>query len=269
MAGKGQLPKPSYDAKKYSSGRPSYPIQLFKFIASKTPDHHFAWDVGTGTGQAIPHLAELYENVVGTDISQTQLDSAPKLPNVKYHATPPVISVSDLEQMVGPQSSIDLITVAQAMHWFDLTKFYELVRCALKKPNGVIAAWCYTTPQVDNEVDAVFWPFYKGFSGPGWAEATGAVDDHYTSIHFPFQPVDGVDNTGPFEFVSEKVMTLDDYLTYIRSWSAYNDAKLKGVEMLPDEQVEKFKRAWSSDGNNEKVVRFPIYLRIGKVGDTN
>ncbi|KAH9606328.1 hypothetical protein KSS87_023135 [Heliosperma pusillum] len=238
-------------------------------MASKTPEQYLAWDVGTGTGQAIPHLAELYKNVVGTDISQTQLDSAPKLPNVKYHATPPVISVSDLEQMVGPQSSIDLITIAQAMHWFDLPKFYELVRCALKKPNGVIAAWCYTTPQVNNQVDTVFWPFYKGFFGPGWAEATAAVDDHYRSIHFPFEPVDGLDNTGPFEFESEKVMTLDDYLTYIRSWSAYNDAKQKGVEMLPDEQVEKFKRAWSIDGKSEKVVRFPIYLRIGKVGDTD
>ncbi|KAL9237924.1 hypothetical protein vseg_012417 [Gypsophila vaccaria] len=269
MAGKGELPKPSYNAKQYSSGRPSYPTQLFEFISSKTPSHDLAWDVGTGTGQAIPHLAELYKNVVGTDISPTQLESAPKLPNVKYCATPHVMSVSDLEQMVGPRSCIDLITIAQAMHWFDLPKFYELVRCALKKPKGVIAAWCYTTPQVNEEVDTVFWPFYKGFSGPGWAETTGAVDDKYRSIDFPFEPVDGQDSTGPFEFVSEKVMSLDDYLTYIRSWSAYNAAKKNGVEMLPDEQVEKFRHAWSIDGKNEKVVKFPIYLRMGKVGDSN
>lgn len=177
------------------------------------------------------------------------------------------MSVTELEQKVASQSTIDLITIAQAMHWFNLPKFYELVRWALKKPNGLIAAWCYTTPEVNEEVDAVFCPFYKGVSGPGWKETTSAVDDKYRNIHFPFEPVDGLDNTGPFEFKAEKVMRLEDYLTYIRSWSSYNAAKEKGVEMLTDEIVEKFNKAWYHDGKNDKVVRFPIFLRLGRVGD--
>ncbi|XP_021746980.1 putative methyltransferase DDB_G0268948 isoform X2 [Chenopodium quinoa] len=218
--------------------------------------------------QSYTQLAELYKNVVGTDISATQLECAPELPNVKYIQTPQILSVNDVEQMIAPESSVDLITVAQAMHWFDLSKFYEVVRWALKKPNGIIAAWCYTTPLVNEEVDAVFWPFYKGFSGPGWEETTKAVDDKYRSIHFPFEPVDGLADTGPFEFKNEKVMSLEDYFAYIRSWSAYNAAKEKGVEMLTDEQVERLKHAWMNDGKNEKVVKFPVYLRMGKVGDS-
>ncbi|CAO2822316.1 unnamed protein product [Amaranthus hypochondriacus] len=267
MAGTGALPKPSYNASQYSGGRPSYPPQLFDFIASHTPAHFLAWDVGTGTGQAIPSLAERFKNVVGTDVHATQLDCAPKLPNVKYYETPRVLSFGDVEQKIAPESSIDLITVAQAMHWFDLTKFYEVVKWALKKPNGVIAAWCYTTPEVNEEVDAVFWPFYKGFAGPGWHETTSAVDDKYRSIDFPFEPVDGLSHTGPFEFKAEKIMILEDFFAYIRSWSAYNAAKERGEEKLTDELIEKFKQAWLNDGKNEKFVNFPIYLRMGKVGD--
>lgn len=206
--------------------------------------------------------------MVGTDVSAMQLECAPKLPNVKYIETPRILSVSDVEQKIAPESSIDLITIAQAMHWFDLPKFYEVVRWGLKKPNGIIAAWCYTTPQVNDEVDAVFWPFYKSFSGPGWEETTKVVDDKYQSIHFPFEPVDGLKDTGPFEFKAEKVMSLEEYFAYIRSWSAYNAAKEKGVEMLTDEAVERFKYAWMNDGKSDKVVKFPIYLRMGRIGDS-
>lgn len=39
-------------AKQYAATRPGYPLQLFRFIASKTPSRDLAWDVGTGSGQA-------------------------------------------------------------------------------------------------------------------------------------------------------------------------------------------------------------------------
>lgn len=76
----------------------------------------------------------------------------------------------------------------------------------------------------------------------------------------------GEASTGPFEFVTEKKMDLNAFLTYIRSWSSYQTAKEKGVEMLPDQTVADFRKAWGSDGEEVKVVRFPIFLRIGKVG---
>ncbi|KNA20158.1 hypothetical protein SOVF_054770 [Spinacia oleracea] len=257
-------------AQQYANARPTYSTELFEFIASRTESHDLVWDVGTGSGQAIPPLAKIYKNVIGTDTSQKQLDFAPQIPNVKYQHTSPTMSIEELQQNVASQSTLDLVTIAQAMHWFDLPKFFDLVKWALKKPNGVIAAWCYTVPEINDEVDAVFGPFYKNDSGPYWEEARKLVDNKYRDIYFPFEPLNGLDHTGPFEFKVEKVMTFDDYMMYIRSWSAYNTAKEKGIELLTDEVMDKFKHAWNiGDGGNEKVLKFPIYLRIGKVGDAN
>ncbi|CAK7340202.1 unnamed protein product [Dovyalis caffra] len=278
-------------AKQYAKTRPNYPQELFQFIASKTPTHDLVWDVGTGSGQAARsvssliypplflslnnvlidasffQLAGIYKNVVGTDTSLKQLEFAPKLPNVRYQHTPPVMSMAELEQTLSTQSSVDLVTIAQAMHWFDLPAFYQQVKWALKKPHGVIAAWCYTIPEVNDSVDSVFNPFYYVDSDPYWEPQRKLVDDKYMSIDFPFEPVEGTDHTGPFNFVAEKLMDLDEYFTYLRSWSAYETAKAKGVELLRDDVIENFKRAWNEDGHGRKVVKFPVHLKIGKVGN--
>ncbi|KAL6534655.1 hypothetical protein OROGR_013330 [Orobanche gracilis] len=256
-------------AKQYSVGRPNYPQALFNFIASKTPSHDLAWDVGTGSGQAAQSLANIYKNVIATDTSPKQLEFAAKLPNISYKCTSPSMSMSELQQNIGSESSVDLVTVAQAMHWLDLPKFYEQVKQVLKKPNGVIAAWCYTTPEVNPTVDPLFQRFYTTAAGPYWEPARKLVDRKYETIDFPFEPVDGLANNGPFRFNSEKMMGLEGYLTYLKSWSAYQTAKEKGVELLTDNVVGDFERAWNEDGKIEKSVTFPVYLRIGKVGMSN
>ncbi|KAL5711981.1 hypothetical protein ACHQM5_014197 [Ranunculus cassubicifolius] len=253
-------------AKEYQETRPNYPPNLFQFISYKTPEHHLVWDVGTGSGQAAIHLAGIYKNVVGTDTSAQQLSHASKLPNIHYKQTDPNMSLSQLENDVAASGTVDLVTVAQAVHWFDLPTFYEQVKLVLKKPNGVLAVWCYIEPVVNKAVDAVFWKLYNE-SGPYWAPARKIVDDRYRNIDFPFEPVDGEDHTGPFEFVTERSMDLNAYLTYIRSWSSYQTAKAKGVEFLTEEVIENFERAWASEGENQKVVRYPVFLRIGRVGN--
>ncbi|XP_073150874.1 uncharacterized protein [Henckelia pumila] len=255
-------------AKQYAEGRPSYPQELFNFIASKTPCHHLAWDVGTGTGQAAASLANIYKKVIATDTSPKQLELATNLPNITYKCTSPNMSVSELESQIGSRASVDLVTIAQAMHWFDLPTFYKHVKWILKSPNGVVAAWCYTTPEVNPSVDSVFQRFYHIDVDPFWEPARKLVDQKYETIEFPFEAVDGLENNGPFRFNSEKLMDLGAYFTYLRSWSAYQTAKEKGVELLRDEVVEDFKRTWNEDGKMEKVVTFPVYLRIGKVGSS-
>ncbi|KAK4272463.1 hypothetical protein QN277_021019 [Acacia crassicarpa] len=252
-------------AKQYSDSRPSYPSQLFSFIASKTPSHQLAWDVGTGSGQAAQSLAEIYENVIGTDASEKQLEYAVKLPNVRYEHTPSTMSMAELEQKVAPEGTVDVVTIAQALHWFDLPTFYRQVKWVLKKPHGVIAAWCYKELRVTDAIDKVLDEYaveLKPYRDP----ACALMDNDYRSIDFPFETVDGADDTGPIEFVTEKEMHLDDFLTYLRSWSAYQTAKDKGVELLSEDVVERFKSAWTEDGSPLKVAKFPVYLRIGKVG---
>lgn len=181
--------------KDYWKSRPSYPEALIHFIASKTPANELAWDVGTGSGQAACSLAKLYQKVIATDTSQGQLDFAPNLPNVRYQCTPPDMSITDLESMISEQASVDLITIAQALHWFDLPIFYKQAKWVLKKPNGVIAAWCYTTPKVTKNVDSIFERIYFVDSIAYWSRGRNFIVDKYKSIDFPFEPVDGVDNT--------------------------------------------------------------------------
>jgi SAM-dependent methyltransferase len=253
----------------YWKGRPNYPEELFQFISSNTPCHDLAWDVGTGSGQAAVSLAQIYKNVIATDTSQGQLDFAPPLPNVRYQCTPPDMSLSELENMVSKQGSVDLVLVAQAMHWFDLPTFYKQVKSVLKKPHGVIAAWCYTTPVVNDGVDSIFKRIYFVDSRAYWTHGRHLIVDKYRSIDFPFEPVDGADHTGPFEFKTERLMDLEEYLAYTKSASAYQTARDKGVELVTDDVFEEFKGAWNEDGNDKKIVKFPIYLRMGKVGSLN
>lgn len=252
-------------ANRYSEIRPNYPPELFQFIASKTPVRDLAWDVGAGNGQAARSLAGMYKNVVATDISQKQLDLAPKLPNVRYQQTSPVSTIADIEHNVAPQSSVDLITIAQAVHWFDLPKFYQQAKWVLKKPHGVIAAWCYTPAEFNQSVDSVFARFYID-AKPYWDPARYHLDDRYRSIEFPFMPVEGEDHTGPFKFKTERQMDLDSYFAYLRTWSGYQTAQKNGVELLTSNVIEDFERAWNEDGGGQKIGVFPIYLRIGKVG---
>ena len=177
------------------------------------------------------------------------------------------MSIAELEGNVAPQSSIDVVTIAQAIHWFDLPNFYQQVRWILKKPHGIIAAWCYTAPEVNDSVDAVFQPYYNIAAEPYWEPPRKLVDNKYTTIDFPFEPVDGADHTGPFQFLIERLMDLDNYFTFLRSSSAYQTAREKGVELLSNDVIEEFRRAWTEDGQDKKVVKFPIYLKIGRVGN--
>lgn len=254
-------------ATEYAKTRPSYPQEIFHYIASKTPSHDLVWDVGTGSGQAARSLAGMYKNVIATDTSLKQLEFAPKLANIQYRQTPPVMSMAELQQTISSQSSVDLVTVAQALHWFDLPSFYQQAKWVLKKPHGVIAAWCYTIPQVNATVDSVFNRFYSIDSAPYWDAARQLVDQEYRSIDFPFEPAEGAEHTGPFKFVTERPMDLDSFFTYIRSWSAYQTAKANGVELLKDDLVQDLQRAWDEDGHHQKLVKFPVHLRIGRVGN--
>ncbi|XP_077240193.1 uncharacterized protein LOC143881081 [Tasmannia lanceolata] len=224
-------------AELYVKARPSYTPELFEFIASKTPNHDLAWDVGTGSGQAALSLAKIYKNVIATDASAEQLAHASKLPSIRYHHTPSTMTIEEVEHDIAPQGTIDVVTVAQAVHWFDLPNFYQQVNWVLRKPHGVIAVWCYTTPQVDNSVDTVFRCLFsnsESFMDP----AREMITDKYKSLDFPFDPVEGLDHTGPIVFEAKKLMELDVYLTYIRSGSPYQTALEKGVELLSEEVIE-------------------------------
>ncbi|KAK9930246.1 hypothetical protein M0R45_027289 [Rubus argutus] len=132
-------------AEVYAEARPTYPKEWYSMLAGLTPQHSLAWDVGTGNGQAAQDLTEHYERVVASDISESQLKHAIQHPRVRYIHTPMSISDDEMVNLIGGghENTVDLVTVATAVHWFDLPKFYSLVGRLLRKPGGIIAVWGY------------------------------------------------------------------------------------------------------------------------------
>jgi hypothetical protein len=180
------------------------------------------------------------------------------------------MSLEELESTVGEEGSVDLVTVAQALHWFDLHTFYGHVKHVLRKPGGVFAAWCYREPVVNPSVDRVFEEVFRA-SAPFWDPARQMVDEEYATLCFPFpERCPGglrrrrVDN-GSHKILGKEGDGVGGYLTYLRSWSAYQTAKATGVDLLDEQTVARFKDAWAESDEDVKTVSWPVFLRIGVV----
>src|SRR4051812_1803752 len=144
----------------YASFRPRYPEGLFRNLADNSPTRTLAWDCATGTGQAAVSIAPFFDRVIATDASENQIRNAEPHDRVEYQ-------VATAEQSGLASQSVDLITVAQALHWFELDRFYpEAIR--VLKPNGLLAVWCYTYLRIASNVDALVQHFYNDIVGPYW-----------------------------------------------------------------------------------------------------
>src|SRR5688572_29467213 len=113
-------------SKLYATFRPSYPADLYSFVFTHVKNFYSAWDCATGNGQVAQVLAKHFKHVEATDISQQQLDNAVQIQNIHY-------STQGAEKTAFPNNHFDLITVGQALHWFDLDKFYSEVKRVAKK----------------------------------------------------------------------------------------------------------------------------------------
>jgi len=233
----------------YAKFRPHYPDALFDFLAESAPARRDAWDAGTGSGQAAVGLARLFENVIATDPSASQIDSATPHARVTYRVEP--AERSGLEP-----SSMDLVTAAQAVHWFDQARFWGEARRVLRS-NGVIAVWTYNLFEIAPPIDEIVRRFYSGIVGPYWPPERRLVEQRYQTIDFPFAEFDAPD------FVIEQCMTLDDVAGYIRSWSA-TTSFMKHHQVDPvDDLVKELTRAWQSP--EPRLARWPIAMRVGRV----
>ncbi|MDB4950778.1 MAG: hypothetical protein JWM27_3427 [Gemmatimonadetes bacterium] len=192
-------------AAEYARSRPGYPAQLFRWLAAESPAAERAWDCATGSGQCAVALAERFAHVVATDASAQQVGSAAPHPRVEYRVAP--AEASGLED-----ASMDVVTVAQALHWFDLPRFWAEAERVLR-PGGLLAAWTYGLMLVSPEVDAAVERLYTGEIGPYWPPERAMVDEGYGGITLPFPPV------AVPAFSMESDWTLDDALAYLGTWS--------------------------------------------------
>jgi len=233
----------------YAAYRPGYPPELFEFLFSLPGGQEAAWDCGTGNGQIARELAPVFQRVEATDISAAQIAEAAVLPNLRY-------TVQPAEQTGFPDSSFDMITVGQAVHWFDLDRFYAEVR-RVGKPGGWLVLTGYHLPRITPEVDTWVDSLYQDVLGPYWDAERRHVDAHYQDLTFPF-----VEIPVP-EFAHRLYWTPEHLIGYLQTWSAlklYRAAT--GQDPIPALRVE-IRKSWGTLG--ERMVTFPTLLRVGRL----
>ena len=236
-------------ADRYAACRPGQPPAVIAYAASLAPRHRVAWDCATGNGQAAVGLAPSFERVFATDASASQIAHAVAHPRVEYRVAP-------AEACGLPDASVDLVTVAQALHWFDLAAFYaEVVRVAA--PGAAVVAWSYAEAIVDDPaIDALLRALVRETLAPDWPPEIRLVQEGYRTIPFPFREV----AAPAFELTAS--WTLDQLLGYARTWSAaVRHGQRTGRDAVADAEP-RFRRAWD-DPAEPRVVRWPIVTRAG------
>ncbi|XP_057795228.1 uncharacterized protein LOC131011452 [Salvia miltiorrhiza] len=247
----------------YLEARPSYPTEWYKMLAELTPHHRLAWDVATGNGQAAFGVAEHYEQVIATDISSAQLKFAKQRANVRYLHTPLSLSDDELVSLIGGEGSVDLITVAQAIHWFDLPRFYSVATRLLRQPGGVIAIWGYNGIEVSPAFDAAASCWYET-TLPYWDSKIKPLFGGYGSLPFPFEGVGLGCEGSPLHLDIPKELAFEGYVRMVRSWSAVVTAEEQGVDLLPEGVVKELEAAWGGAHLVRSIV-YKGFMLVGRV----
>jgi len=234
----------------YAAHRPTYPPELFAWLAGLVARRQLAWDAGSGSGQAAVGLAAHFERVLATDASAAQIAHAAPHPRVEYRVTPAEASG------LAP-SSVDLVTAAQALHWFDIPSFFAEVHRALV-PGGVLAVWCYGDPTLGDPVlNEVLWRYNRGTIEQYWPPERDLVLQEYRSIRFPLEELPSP------RFSLEASWSLPELMGYLRSWSATaRYATARGSDPVLEVEAAMRPRWQSPDGR--QVIRWPVTLRVGR-----
>jgi SAM-dependent methyltransferase len=211
----------SQQSDRYAAARPQYPEALFDWIAANAPVTERVWDCGTGNGQAAVSLARVFARVEASDPSGEQIANAIPAPNVRY-------SVQPAEATDFPDAAFDAVCVAQALHWFDFTRFFAEVRRVLR-PNGLFAAWGYGWFQVTPAFDAAFQANVLQPLQADWAPQNALLWNGYVDVPFPFTRI-----AAPL-FQITCAWNLPQLLNYVATWSAVRrHAERTQTDLLTD-----------------------------------
>ncbi|MEP1032872.1 class I SAM-dependent methyltransferase [Ekhidna sp.] len=233
----------------YAKFRPMYSQKLIDFLLSLTSTHETCWDCGTGNGQLAVALAEYFAKVYATDISEKQLANATSKPNIEYSKQP-------AELTNFPDQHFDLITVAQAAHWFDHAKFNKEVNRVLK-PNGAVVLLGYGLVRVEGIVGQIIQDFYWKVTKPYWDAERNHIEENYKTIPFPYTEIQVEDN---FDIKNE--LSLDQLTGYISTWSAVQHF-IKANGHSPIDQLKAdLEKLWDY---GKRKITFPVFMRAGRL----
>lgn len=234
-------------ADEYRQFRPDYPPELFDWLAARVKPHGKVWDAATGNGQAAVRLAGVFDEVIATDASERQIAHA--IPHDRVH-----YRVASSETSGLPDASVDCVTVAAAIHWFDVPKFYEEVR-RVTRAHALLAVWSYDRVHVSPEIDDLTWKLYRDITGPYWPKGREHVEARYETIPFPFEEI----SVPGFDI--RRSMDVDMFLGYLRTWSSvHRYAEANGRDPVIEVE-EDLRRLWTG----ERLARWPIFMRAGYV----
>ncbi len=251
-------PRPAADhfsagAPNYRRYRPGYPAALFRRLAELAPARGTAWDCGTGNGQAALPLAGLFERVVATDISASQLRQLPRHQHVEWRR-------AAAEDSGLASASVDLVTVAQALHWFDRERFYAEVRRVLR-PGGVVAAWTYLLLRVTPEIDRELAHFHDRTVSPFWPPERAHVVRGYADLDFPFERI----RLPAPEMRAE--WDLEHLLGYLGTWSATRRYRERhGHDPVAARVAPRLRELWGP-ASRRRTVRWPLCVLAGRGGN--
>lgn len=234
----------------YADARPRYPAELFQWLATLTVQHDLAWDCGTGNGQAALGLAQHFKKVIATDPSKEQIAKAFPHARVEYR-----VAAAEAPRLNA--RCVDLVTVAQALHWFDRPEFYAKVEHVLK-PDGAIAVWCYGVCSITPALDAAVRDFYDGTVGPYWPPERRLVDDAYRTLEFPFREI------APPLFSMRQQWDLVQFLAYLDTWSAVQRYIRQNGHDPVVKLGDTLRRIWGAS-DSQRTVSWPLHIRVGRI----
>jgi hypothetical protein len=234
----------SIDYKKF---RPEYPIDMIEFIISHCKRRETAWDCATGTGQVATMLVPYFNTIIATDASSNQISATEKKSNIEYR-------VANAEQSLLPENYFDLITVAQAIHWFNIPVFFKEARRVAKK-KCVLAVWGYANHTIDKDIDTVVSKLYHEILANYWPAERSIVENGYRDIILPFTKI----NTP--QFFIRKTVNLNELIGYLYTWSATQQYISKN-HINPIELIFKeLEHAWG-EPSIIREIKWPVFLKI-------
>lgn len=237
----------SQDSNAYQVYRPNYPKSLFDYLSSLVVENNLAWDCATGTGQAAVALSNYFSNVVATDASSEQINNAVLATNIDYQ-------VGRAEQSDFEECSVDLITVAQSIHWFDLKAFYTEVNRVLK-PNGVLAIWTYNLLKVSPEIDAIVNQIYYDELGDFWPKERQIIENNCKDIDFPMHSI----NAPKIEMQAN--WNFEQFLGYLNTWSALKLKQKSTHKNVIFDYQPQLQKVWQ-DCDDKKTISWPLTLKV-------
>jgi len=240
----------SEQAGAYASNRPHYPGELFAYLASIAPDHQLAWDCGTGNGQAAQELANHFDRVIATDASLDQIAQAVPHERIEYRA-------ERAEDVGLAPRSVDLVTVATAVHWFDLEPFYQVVRRVVR-PGGILAVWMYHLPVIDPSIDPILEHYYADVLAGYWPERFHYLAERYLTLPFPFEELN------PPAFIIQADWTLGQLVGFLDSWSGTRRYQKERGQNPINIIWQDLSERWGEPGQR-RTIHWPLYLRVGRV----